>query len=295
MSNKEITVRLCAPTDEVADSFFASLAILKDQGIDLVELRGILNTNIIKLTDEEATRCYNLLNEYGIKVWAISSPIGKTDPLISDSEYMDKVYNAIRVAKLFHTNLIRIFSFFEAYDKRDEVIRKMRMCVEACKKENMLVSIENEKSSYGDTPERILDLLDNVPGLLHNYDASNYEQVGCDSMHCLNTTFDRCYYVHFKDGIHKDDDAEITPVGEGNANILALLKRIKQDKVLSLEHHLRFVQPSKGETIDTLRKEVKFPYYDTTEAFIDDVKHARKMLKEAGFNEVKPNRFVKKI
>lgn len=293
MNNNKITLRLCAPTDEVAESFFAALPILKEQGIDLVELRGILNTNIIKLTNEEATRCYNLLNEYGIKVWAISSPIGKTDPTISDSEYMDKVYNAIRVAKIFHTNLIRIFSFFDAYDKREETIRKIRMCVEACKKENMLVSLENEKLSYADTPERVIDLLDNVPGLLHNYDASNYEQTGVDSIHCLNSTLGRCYYVHFKDGIHKGDDAEITPVGEGHANIPTLLSMLKEDKVLSLEHHLRFVQPSKNETIDDLRKEVKFPYYDTTEAFIDSVKHARKVLKEAGFDEIKPNRFVK--
>lgn len=286
-------IRLCAPTDEVADSFFAAISMMKDYGITLAEIRGILDKNVIQLTDDEAKYCYKLLQEKGINVWAISSPIGKTDPTISDEEFIDKVKNAIRVAKLFHTNLIRIFSFFNAYDKRDEVIRKFRMCVEMCKKENIVCSLENEKLSYADTPERVIDLLDNVPGLLHNYDASNFEQTGVDSMHCLKTVFHRCYYVHFKDGIHVDDDAHITPVGEGHGNIPALLNMIKDDKVLSLEHHLRFPLKEKKEKYEDIKDSQEFVYRDTSEAFIDAVKHARKVLKEAGYKEIEINKFVK--
>jgi len=284
-------IRLCAPTDEVAPMIDDAIKAMKENGVLLAEIRDVNNINVLEFSDEQATEFYTKLNNNGIKVWAISSPVGKRDFLIPFEDFQARVKKAIHMAILFHTNNIRVFSFFNHNNNRLEVFKRLQYAVDEAKKHGINVCIENEKDSYGETAENVLDILDNVKGILSVYDSSNFIQKGELSEKTLRMVFPRAYYVHFKDGVHKNNDAEITPVGEGEANIAKLLSMIHDDKVLSIEHHLKFAD--KDHKYEEIKNDAKFVYHNVTEAFVDATLHARKMLKEAGYKEISTGSFTK--
>ena len=277
-------IKLCAPTDEAAVNIDDAIKAMCSMGVHLAEIRDVNGINVLEFTDSQANEFYEKLKAKGIDVWAISSPIGKRDFAIDFAAYQERVNKAINMAKIFHAPHIRVFSFFDHNNNVDEVVKRIKYVVDEAAKSNIKVCLENEKGSYGETPERMIELLDKIPGLLMVYDSSNYIQVGVPSDKSLALAYPRAYYVHFKDGIHKNNDAEITPVGEGEANIPQLLKLTNKDMTFSIEHHLRF--PNEGETFEQLQGSQKFVYPNVTAAFYDAVGHARMMLLKAGYMEI---------
>ena len=285
-------IKLCAPTDEAAFNIDDAIKAMRSMGVSLAEIRDVNGINVLDMSETQASEFYEKLKAKQIDVWAISSPIGKRDFAIDFAAFQERVKKAIQMAKIFHAPHIRVFSFFDHNNNVDEVVKRLTCVVEMAKAENIKVCLENEKGSYGDTPEKMVELLDKVPGLLMVYDAANYIQVGVPSEKSLQLAFPRAYYVHFKDGIHKGDDAEITPVGEGEANIAELLKlSALRDMTFSIEHHLRF--PSDKETFEQIQASQKFVYPNVTTAFYDAVGHARMMLLKAGYMEIHEGLFKK--
>ena len=285
------TIKLCAPLDEAAVALLDQIAAMKCNKVHLAEIRGILNKNVLELTNEEAIYCDEELKKNGIETWAISSPIGKRDFRIPFVEFQARSQKAVLMAKLFHTDKIRVFSFFDHHNDRIEVFKRLQYIVDIAKKENILVCLENEKGSYGENAKNVLDVLDNVKGIGYVYDSSNFIQVGEKSELTLKECFPRATYVHLKDGIHVGDDAHIYPVGEGEANIPKLISLVDKDITFSIEHHLRF--PNLDERYEDIKDSQKFVYRSMREAFDDAVKHARDLLLKAGYKEIKEGEFIK--
>lgn len=284
-------IKLCAPTDEAAVNIDDAINAISSVGIHLAEIRDINDINVLEFTDEQANEFYTKLKAKQIDVWAISSPIGKRDLHIDFAIYQKRVAKAIRMAQIFHAPHIRVFSFFEHNNNPDEVVKRLKYVLDEASKAGIKVCLENEKDSYGETPERMIELLDKLPGMLMVYDSSNYVQVGVPAEKTLSMAFPRAYYVHFKDGIHKGDDADITPVGEGEANITQLLKLVNKDMTFSIEHHLRY--PVGKETFEEIQNCQKFVYPNRTAAFYDAAAHARTMLLKAGYTEIHEGLFKK--
>lgn len=286
------TIKLCAPLDEAAVDLNDQIKAMKDNKLHLCEIRGILNKNVLELTDEEAKFCYEELKKNDIYAWSISSPIGKRDLNIPFEDFQKRVKKAIEMAIAFHTNKIRVFSFFEFRGKRYEVIKRLQYTVDEAAKHNIKCFLENEKDSYAEDIKGVLDLLKNVKGLGYVYDSSNFVQVGEKSFETLDVCFPLADYVHFKDGIHVGNDAHIYPAGEGEADLVKLVTLINKDMTLSIEHHLRF--PNEGETYEQIKDSQKFVYHNMSEAFYDACKHARIVLDKANYKETEEGTFVNK-
>ena len=101
---------------------------------------------------------------------------------------------------------------------------------------------ENEKDIYGDTPERVLDIIESV-GSAHlrlAWDSANFIQVGVqpfrDGFAMLAPYID---YLHVKDA--RLVDGAVTPVGEGNGEFRETVEALVQSGFsgfASLEPHL---------------------------------------------------------
>lgn len=284
-------IRLCAPTDEAGKDFDEAVFLMNKNGIHLAELRGIFGKSVLYISNDEANYCKQKLAENNIKVWSISSPIGKRDLFIPITEFEENIDRAIEKSKFFECENIRVFSFFDSLDKIDEVLKRLNLCVEKASKFNLNVCLENEKGSYADTAKRTLELLDKIPNLKLVYDSSNFIQVGEPSEMTLKEVFPRAYFVHFKDGIHVNDDADITPVGKGEANIAKLIDLCDKDMVFSLEHHLKFA--TADQPFEQIKDSCEFVYKNVGEAFVDSVKNAKIMLSQAGYKEADEGNFIK--
>lgn len=230
-------IRLSAFSDEAGKPLSAQIAALTRNGIGLTELRSVEGKNVSELTEGEARDIYARLQDEGIGLSALGSPMGKVDISVDFDEYMNSVKHMCELACILGTDKIRMFSFFKAYDKRSQVIEYLSRMVETADSYGVRLCHENEKKVYGDVTERVLDIADNVKGLGLVYDPANFLQVGERPEKTLDALHAKCDYFHIKDVVF--DTGEIVPAGEGDGDVDRLVRMIDRDTVLTLEPHLK--------------------------------------------------------
>lgn len=284
-------IRLCAFSDEYGNKLEEQIEGLKLNNIHLIEIRNVDGKNVLNFTDEEAKHYYEELAKNDIRVWSIGSPLGKVDIDVAFEEYKNTVLKRLcELANIFQTSRIRMFSFFKAYEKKDEVIKKLQEMVNFAKKYNVELYHENEKDIYGDSLERVLELKQNVQGLKFVYDPANFIQCEQNPDKTIDSLFDKMDYFHIKDII--EESGEIVPAGKGDCKIDRILKLIDNKNVtLTIEPHLS-VFPGYSE-IDKTELKNKFVYKNNKEAFNAACLNLKNLLKEKNYTEYKDG-FIKK-
>ncbi|MBO5714467.1 MAG: sugar phosphate isomerase/epimerase, partial [Clostridia bacterium] len=202
---------LSAFADEAGSTLKEQIDALKRNNISYLELRSVDDVNVADLTVERATEIKKELDSNGIKVWAIGSPLGKVDIDCDFTEYQKKIHHVCNLAKLFGANKIRSFSFFKAYDNYEKVKEYLLKMVEIADSYGVKICHENEKDVYGDTKERVSQLMNDVKGLEFVYDPANYLQMNETAEDTLNLFFDKTSYFHIKDVIQ--ETGELVPAG----------------------------------------------------------------------------------
>ena len=281
-------IKLSAFADESDGRLEGQIAALKRNGIPYIEPRNVNGKNIMELTDEEAKSMRAALDEAGIKVWSIGSPIGKKDITIPDEEHYADVRRGCELAKILGAESIRVFSFYHAKQSTEKVLERMKKTVEIGNEYGIRICHENDKGLYGDNLARTKEVLDNTPGLYSIYDPANFIQMGEKSADTLPALAHRAYYFHIKDVIA--ETGEVVPAGYGDGNLKGLVESIEGDKVLTVEPHLKIFA---GYVLnDKTELKNKFKFETNVEAFDFAVAAIKKLLVEAGYTE-KDGAFVK--
>ena len=252
-------IRLSAFADEISPDLEEQIAVLSSEKVRFLDLRGVWNTNVLDLSDQQVTRVKETLDAHGIGVAAIGSPIGKVPIDSSFDEHLHLFERAITVARALQTPYIRIFSFYPpaASDRgavnpaeyRDEVLRRLREMTARARAAAVILLHENEKDIYGDTITRCVDLLQGINDAHFQavFDPANFIQ-------CGQTPYPDAYeavrpwlrYVHVKDA---RSDGSVVPAGEGVSHWPELLQRLRADGYdgfLSLEPHLALAGQYQG-------------------------------------------------
>lgn len=275
-------IRLCAFADEAGSSIDSQIQALKDNGISLIEVRSIDSKSVINFSDADIVRYKKSLDEAGITVWSIGSPIGKVDVSEDFDLYTQKVRRVGEIANMFGTRRVRGFSFYNAYDKKDEVIRRLNTMVEILKEYDVDYCHENEKEIYGDVADRVLDLVEGVKGMKYVYDPANYLQCGEDAAVALKKTLAYTDYFHIKDVDLTDDT--LVPAGFGNGDIQGLCRAVENiDTVFTIEPHLAIFDAFSS--IDKGEMKNKFVFSSNREAFDYAVQSIKNVLISTGFRE----------
>jgi sugar phosphate isomerase/epimerase len=250
-------IRLSAFADEISPHLDEQIAALAREHIRYVDLRSVDGTNVLDLTDQQIAHIKRTLDEHGIGVAAIASPIGKVPIDSSFDEHLLRFDRAITLAQVFQTPYIRIFSFYppkatrrhgDAPDLaessyRHEVLRRVRTMAARARAFNIILLHENEKEIYGDSIMRCRDLHENCADehLRAAFDPANFIQ-------CAQTPYPDAYealsqwlsYVHVKDAL---PDGRVVAAGEGVAHWPEVLQRLHADGYdgfLALEPHLAY-------------------------------------------------------
>lgn len=281
-------IRLSAFSDEAGNSLEQQIAALQRNNIPYMEIRNIDGKNIKDLSLQEAQAIKDRLDEEGLKVWSVGSPLGKVDITVDMDEYMKTVCHIFELAKILGADKIRMFSFFNSYDQKDKVIHNLKLMVAKANEYGIKLCHENEKEIYGDTAARVKEILDNVPGLYCVYDPANFLQVGEKADTTLPLFADRTEYFHIKDVIMETE--ELVPAGEGDGHIPELIASIQDDKVLSLEPHLAVFEGYA--TIDNTQMKNKYHFASNSQAFDAAANALKQLLIKAGYKETKGG-FVK--
>ena len=233
--------------DEVDPDPAIQAAVLLALGASHIEVRSAWGTNVSELEPEAVERLKGILDEKGLKVSAVASPIGKVDVSLPVEHEVARLRQIISVAKTLDTKYVRIFSFYRGEDQEQEQIReavmeRMSALAAEAAAHGIVLLHENEKGIYGDTPERVLDIMETVnsPALRVAWDNANFVQVGVKP-YTEGYAMLRPYleYLQVKDAVATT--GEVVPSGEGDGELEATISALAADGYrgfASLEPHL---------------------------------------------------------
>lgn len=237
---------ISAFADEYSRSPEKQIEALKTNDLDHLEVRFVGDKNIADMTEDEVVALKKTLEDGGISVSAIGSPLGKINLADDFEEHLEKAKRVYNTANLLGTDKIRMFSFYLHNGKtreecREEVIDKLGRLLDLADTYNVRLCHENEAKIYGETPEYCLDLLKHFSGRLRAvFDMGNFVLDKCDPVAGYELLKNHIEYFHIKDATSK---RAIVPAGCGEARIGEILHRyrdeFKRDVLLSIEPHLQ--------------------------------------------------------
>jgi sugar phosphate isomerase/epimerase len=249
-------IRLSAFADEISQDPLEQIDVLASHGIRHIEFRAIHGTNVLDLADEQHATFRDLLRARGFGLSALGSPIGKiriTEPF---DNHLLRFGRALDLADFYETPRIRVFSFYippgdDPAAHRGEVITRTKELARRAEDRGVTLLLENEKGIYGDTADRVSDLLESVdsPALAHAFDPANYVEVGQNIDQAWNLLHSRVRHFHVKD--YDSKTHRNVPAGAGDGQIPSLVERAAAagyDGFLVLEPHLVVAELSFGYT-----------------------------------------------
>ena len=234
-------------SDEISPDFDQQCALVAKLGLTHLEFRSAWDTNILDLSDDQLAEAKSLLDQHGIGVSSIGSPIGKIFIDEDFAPHLERAKHACEVANYFEAPYVRIFSFFirpgtDPASVRDEALKRMAALADVARAADVILLHENEKEIYGDIPERCVDIVESVdsPHLRVAWDAANFVQVG---VRPFSEGYDalrpHLAYVQIKDA-HLSN-GEVVPAGRGDGEMVETIRALQADGFdgfFSLEPHL---------------------------------------------------------
>jgi len=242
-----MTVTLSGFADEISPEPREQLAVLATESITHLELRSAWSVNVADFTGEQLAGLRSMLEDAGVRVSAIGSPIGKIPVGAPLGPELDRMRRIAGTARELGTTIVRVFSFFippgEPPERhRTQVIDRMAALAAIASEHGLILAHENEKEIYGDTAGRCHDLIISVdsPALRATFDAANFVQCGVrpftQAYHLLRPYL---VYLQIKDALAAT--GQVVPAGHGDGQVRETLAALRDSGFagfVSLEPHL---------------------------------------------------------
>lgn len=263
-------MKFCAFADEASVEISGQIAALKRNGFDYLEIRGVDGTNISKITADKAKEVKKMLDDAGLAVWSMGSPIGKHHMEKDFSAHIEDYKRILEYSYILGASRIRMFSFHpiageDTATTRERTMEHLAKLVDMTPADRILCH-ENEKHIYGETAEACLDVLKTFPTIRAVFDPANFVQCGVDTLKAWEMLSPYVDYLHIKDALA---DGTVVPAGMGAGNVEAIVKMYLANggEVMTLEPHLQnFVGLSGLENGESV-KHMNVQYKDNDESF----------------------------
>lgn len=258
-------------SDEVSPDFERACHLIKDWGMQHVELRTMWGKNILELSDDELAMVTQSLEKHQLTVTAIASPVfksprdGKPKEVKGDFQLggfesfegqLELIRKAAMLCKRFGTDKIRVFSFWrEAWNDIlvDDVANKLVKAAEFAKELGVILVVENEPVCVVGTGRELGALFDAIrqkaapdvlPHIRALWDPGNASHGGEETPYpegYRKLKAAEIAHVHLKDAIvDASGNRTLAPLGEGGIDYLGQFRQLRADGyggVLVLEPH----------------------------------------------------------
>ncbi len=234
-------MKIYAFADEASSVIDEQILAMKRNGLDGLEIRNVDGVNVADITEEKAHEVRAKMDAAGLRVWSIGSPIGKI-AVDNAREHIEKFSHVLKLAKILGAENIRLFSLHMQEDRTpesctDAVIAFLRGLVALAKDSGVTLCHENEKGIYGDIPQRVVKIHQEIPELKAIFDPANYIQCGADTKQAWELVKPYVKYLHIKDAFA---DGNVVPAGKGVGNLPYILEQFQAmgGNSVTLEPHL---------------------------------------------------------
>ena len=231
--------------DDIAQELDVQIEAVSRLGIQYSEMRGVDGNNLIYHPDAKVKEIKQKLEDAGIKLSALGSPLGKIGIEDPFEPHFEEFKRACEIAHRMDTKNIRMFSFYIPEGKEKEykgkVFDRLGRFANYAGRNDIVLLHENEKGIYGAKAPECLEIMKKL-GSDHFraiFDFANFVQCGQDTLEAYDLLKDYVDYIHVKDA--RKENGTVVPVGYGDGNVEAILKKLFAsgfDGFLSLEPHL---------------------------------------------------------
>lgn len=233
--------KVYAFADEADAQLDGQIRAMLRNGLDGLEIRGVDGQNVSEISLEKAKEVRKKLDDNGLGVWSVGSPIGKVRMDQDFDTHLEVYRRTLETAQILGAMNIRMFSFFmpesEQEQNRQAVIDRLGQLLELAEAAKVRLCHENEKGIYGATADRCLDLYRSLPGLKGVFDPANFVQCGEDTLQAWSKLKPYISYLHIKDAL---PDGRVVPAGKGRGSIAAIVQDYLDSGhyAMTLEPHL---------------------------------------------------------
>ena len=231
--------------DEIAPELDVQIDNLRKLDIRFVEMRGVDGDNLIYRSDAEITEIKKKLDDAGIALSALGTPLGKIGIEDLFEKHFEEFKRAVDIAHRMDTKNLRMFSFYipegQLKEWKGAVWERMGMFADYAARNDAVILHENEKDIYGEMAAECRELMDEFYGdhFKAIFDFANFVQAKQDTIEAYELLKDHIAYIHVKDA--RLEKGTVVPSGYGDGNVEEILKKLFEsgfDGFLSIEPHL---------------------------------------------------------
>ncbi len=275
-------LKIYAFADEASKEIDGQIAAMRRNGLNGLEIRGVDGESIADITADKAREVRRKMDDAGLTVWSMGSPIGKIS--IEDEDFpahLDKLRHVLELADILGARNLRMFSFYtpegRAAEFRGKVMDRMGQMLKAAEGTGIAMCHENEKGIYGDMADRCADLLKTFPALEGIFDPANFIQCGQNTVEAWAMLKQRIRYLHIKDAL---ENGHVVPAGHGIGHVREILKdyRMMGGTAVTVEPHLTVFDGLKGLEQAGQRTEMETYSYGSSDEAFDAACNALKEL-----------------
>ncbi len=242
-------MKLSAFADEMSLKLNDQISFLKAQNVNFIELRFVDDVNVMDLKPDQVRDIKARLEDAGIGLSALGSPIGKVRLDEPFEPHLDRFKHAVDLAQTFATSMIRVFSYYPPEGKniddfRDQVLDRMAAKLDYLNGTNLILAHENESHIYGYSAEHCADMAKtlNHPQFRLVFDPGNFVW-GQDITNCVETCWPlmKPYlcHVHIKDWKLGAKIGAMPGEGDGQVpELFSELAAMSYDGFVTMEPHL---------------------------------------------------------
>ena len=274
--------QIYAFADEASGQVDGQIKALLRNGLQGLEIRGVDGQNIADISVEKAKEVRRKLDDNGLRVWSMGSPIGKIDIVHGDfAAHMEKLKHVLDLSQVLGAENIRMFSFYIPGNDyavwKNKVMDQMGEMLRTAEGSSINLCHENEKGIYGENADRCLALFEQVPGLKGVFDPANFVQCGQDTKAAWEKLSSHIKYLHIKDAAV---GGKVVPAGKGAGNIPWVLEQFRAmgGTAVSVEPHLTVFDGLAALEQSGRTSEVDAYAYPTADAAFDAACDALKEL-----------------
>ncbi len=235
--------RLFAFADEASPMLNSQIDAMQRNQLNGLEIRTVDNENVSDITLGKAREIRKRMDDAGLLVWSIGSPIGKIDIDTDDFDaHLDKYRHTLDIAGELGAQNIRLFSFYIPEEKNpdeyeNKVLDRMAMFDEIAAKTAIRLCHENEKGIYGDIASRCVKIHKALPRISAVFDPANFVQSEQDTLQAWELLKEHVAYLHIKDSM---TNGNVVPAGKGDGNVADIVRMYLSagGNAMTLEPHL---------------------------------------------------------
>ena len=274
--------KLNAFADEASSMIDQQIKALKRNGLQGLEIRSVDGESISSISFEKAREVRQKMDDAGLSVWSLGSPIGKIGIEDPFEPHLELLKHTIDLAHELGSQRIRMFSFYipqgaRPEDYRTAVMDRMGKMLETAKNTGVMLCHENEKGIYGDIAVRCKDLHETFSELRGIFDPANFIQSGQETWSAWELLKDHVDYLHIKDALA---DGSVVPAGKGIGRVAEIVKEYegRGGRSLTIEPHLKVFDGLKALEREGETSQLGRYVYETNDQAFDAACEALKAL-----------------